>query len=155
MPTDGAKTQIEWNWYGVPLTAAIDKAMNTRLKAVGALGKRAAVIKISTPFRGAGEERRYQPKRTGAASEPGDPPKRDIGRLAQSVIWTHNASAMTVVIGTAVNYGFWLETGTTKMEARPWLVPMLNEMWQQFKAILTAPIPDGQLPQGNPKLKGA
>lgn len=64
---------------------------------------------------------RYGPKRTRIASRPGQPPNTDTGRLAQSIKFDFEDNGLTGMVGTNVKYGRYLEFGTDKMEARPWL----------------------------------
>ena len=74
-----------------------------------------------------GGGRTYQksnPTRTHTASAPGSYPATDTGRLVSSVrMILPNVGTMTGEVGTAVKYGAWLEFGTSRMAARPWLLP--------------------------------
>jgi phage gpG-like protein len=68
---------------------------------------------------------RYMPKRTVMASNPGDPPNSDTGRLMQSIKVVKDGNAY--LVGTNVMYGAYLEFGTQDMKPRPWLsVAVLN-----------------------------
>ncbi len=66
--------------------------------------------------------RKYNPNRTHTASAPGQYPASDTGRLAGSVKMVPEGEN-TYRVGTAVAYGPMLEFGTSKMAARPWLLP--------------------------------
>jgi len=67
---------------------------------------------------------KYQPRRTHRASAPGAYPATDTGRLASSVrMVLPTVADMTGTVGTAVKYGAYLEFGTSRMAARPWLLP--------------------------------
>ena len=58
------------------------------------------------------------------ASAPGQYPASDTGRLAGSVrMELPQAGNVTGRVGTAVAYGPMLEFGTSRMAARPWLLP--------------------------------
>lgn len=62
------------------------------------------------------------------ASAPGQYPMSDTGRLANSVeAKLPTASNMTAMVGTNVIYGRYLEFGTSRMAARPWLLPSFNK----------------------------
>lgn len=64
------------------------------------------------------------PNRAHRASSPGAYPATDTGRLVSSVrMILPTASSMAGEVGTAVKYGAWLEFGTSRMAARPWLLP--------------------------------
>lgn len=61
---------------------------------------------------------------THTASAPGQYPASDTGRLAASVrMEMPQAGNLTGRVGTAVFYGPMLEFGTSRMAARPWLMP--------------------------------
>lgn len=160
MPQVGAGQQVRWVWKTRAVDAKIRDVMNRRLRGVGKRGEKAAVKLISKPFRqggvtgsvkqftgGKGKKTlvkstttRYRPTRTGVPAPEGEPPRRDIAVLAGSVTSDVNETEMYVLIGTLKKYGFWLELGTRKMGARPWLRPMLNQMWPVFRKMLTKKI---------------
>jgi HK97 gp10 family phage protein len=62
-------------------------------------------------------------------SEPGEPPKIKTGRLRASI--THRVvyedAQVVGEVGTNVEYGVYLEYGTSKMAPRPFLGPALDE----------------------------
>jgi HK97 gp10 family phage protein len=62
-------------------------------------------------------------------SEPGEPPKIKTGRLRASI--THRIvyedAQVVGEVGTNVEYGIYLEYGTSKMAPRPFLGPALDE----------------------------
>lgn len=58
---------------------------------------------------------------THIASAPGQYPASDTGRLAGSI--RAIISGTTAIVGTNVAYGTMLEFGTSRMAARPWLLP--------------------------------
>lgn len=55
------------------------------------------------------------------ASAEGDAPNTDTGRLVNSI--QVEVKDATVDVGTTLEYGAYLEFGTKKMKARPWLFP--------------------------------
>jgi phage gpG-like protein len=65
---------------------------------------------------------KYKPRRTHTASAPGQYPASDTGRLASSVRMDV-VGPTAYVVGTNVEYGPMLEFGTSRMAARPWLLP--------------------------------
>ena len=72
-------------------------------------------------------------------SAPGDPPNRQTGRGAGSIAW-ENVSDTIARIGTNVRYfGRWVEGGTRKMAARPWLRRALREMTPFIQAVWNRP----------------
>lgn len=58
-------------------------------------------------------------------SAPGEPPAKQTGRLRASVAW--EVAGLVARVGTNVRYGRWLEFGTSRMAARPWLRRALAE----------------------------
>lgn len=62
------------------------------------------------------------------ASAPGEYPMSDTGRLANSVDYNlPTAGRMVGEVGTNVIYGRHLEFGTSRMGARPWLMPSFKK----------------------------
>ena len=70
------------------------------------------------------------------ASKPGDFPHVDTGRLRQSIFWTMKTRT-TVIVGTPLKYGLFLEIGTARMAARPYLRRTLNEHRARIERIFT------------------
>lgn len=79
-------------------------------------------------------EHRYSPNRDAEVSAPGNPPNKDLGTLSQSIKWEPEDGGMTVVVGTNLEYGRFLEMGTSKMEPRPWLYPAFEAHRDEIKA---------------------
>jgi HK97 gp10 family phage protein len=80
-------------------------------------------------------------------SVPGNPPAVDTGLLRASI--THRIEGggweqkTTGYVGVALDYGFYLEFGTSKMAARPWLIPAFERHKEEFKRILNEAIKSG------------
>lgn len=71
-----------------------------------------------------GRLRRGEPRPPHQASAPGQYPASDTGRLAGSVGFElPQPGSLTGRVGTSVAYGPMLEFGTSRMAARPWLMP--------------------------------
>jgi hypothetical protein len=67
-------------------------------------------------------------------SRPGEAPHRESGALQASVIATvtigggpGGRSTITLVVGTPLEIGYFLEAGTSTIAPRPWLRPTLAE----------------------------
>lgn len=65
---------------------------------------------------------KYNPRRTHRASEEGQAPASDTGRLANSVVFNRTKSH-SASVGTNLDYGFFLEFGTQDIAPRPLWVP--------------------------------
>lgn len=64
-------------------------------------------------------------------SKPGDPPGVDTGALRASV-HAEKVKENTYAAMDGVEYGAFLEFGTPRMAARPWLGPAVFKMMQTF-----------------------
>jgi len=86
-----------------------------------------AVSGISHSGGGGRTYEKYEPRRTHTASAPGAYPSADTGRLSTNVridgLNLATPAKMTATVGTDVKYGAYLEFGTSRMAARPWLLP--------------------------------
>lgn len=60
------------------------------------------------------------------ASAPGQPPAIDTGTLINS-IEVGEVTPMQAILGVGAEYGEYLEFGTSRMEARPFLRPAMDE----------------------------
>lgn len=60
---------------------------------------------------------------THQASAPGEFPKTDTGQLVSSLFFRVGADKLSAFFGTKLAYGKYLEYGTSRMAARPWLRP--------------------------------
>lgn len=75
---------------------------------------------------------KYKPRRTHRASEEGQAPATDTGRLKNSVTFTE-VGKLTVTVSTKVAYGHYLEFGTFDIAPRPLWVPEANAIAPKFK----------------------
>lgn len=64
-------------------------------------------------------------------SAPGEPPAIDTGTLRAS-IHVEEVGPCVRTIGDSVEYGIHLEFGTSRMAARPWLIPALESERDKF-----------------------
>ena len=107
------------------------KTFVPRLRRIGILLRTKVVRKISVPFRDGGKTVRYNPKRYGTPSKEGEPPRTDLGRLRQSIFYRVHEAELSVEVGTAVEYGLYLEA------SRPYLRPTLHEAMPEIQKIMT------------------
>jgi len=92
--------------------------------AAGAMAIHADAVKsIQAKASSGGTVKRYSPKRVQVVSAQGNPPNTDLGTLVHSIHFEIDKANFTAVVGTNLLYGKFLETGTGKMKARPWLLP--------------------------------
>jgi HK97 gp10 family phage protein len=121
----------------IPLISpALHKNLNTVIKKAALNIQATAKKNMRKPGRG----RLYARYRGGRspilhrASAPGDYPATDTGRLLSSI--ATDFSDLTAEIGSHVNYSGFLEAGTSKMQARPWLLPSLKENEKSIEAMI-------------------
>lgn len=69
-------------------------------------------------------------------SRPGEPPHKRTGWLQRHVIFELDRKNLRSRVGLSVNaiYGLFLELGTRKMAARPWLMATLKKYWAEIRA---------------------
>lgn len=84
------------------------------------------------------------------ASAPGAPPAKDTGHLARS--WQvgfnkrgtveQHGNVYRLVVGSNLNYAKWLEFGTARMAARPYVRPVAEIMRRRTPFIIQAEVSD-------------
>jgi len=72
---------------------------------------------------------------------PGEPPRKRTGWFQANVLYTLDRAALTgrVGLGLGARYGLFLELGTRRMLARPWLLATLKKVWAQLQALAGRP----------------
>ena len=70
---------------------------------------------------------KYNPRRTHRASAPGEPPATDTGYLVSNIFTNIDTDGLGASVGSRAEYSSYLEIGTQKMAARPFLQPALEE----------------------------
>lgn len=70
---------------------------------------------------------KYNPRRTHTASAPGQPPMSDTGRLVNSIEFD-KIGDLTATVGSKLTYALYLEYGTSRMAARPFFRPAVEEI---------------------------
>lgn len=89
---------------------------------------------ISSIKNGGRTGRTYQRRTvTHKASAAGEAPKTDTEQLVQNI--TFDKTDMTVGSRKGAPHGFWLEFGTSKMAARPWLQPAFDKAVAWFDSM--------------------
>lgn len=123
------------NWRGDAIKADYRALMERRMRTAAAMVEGRVKMKLSQQGRGRVYIRgavRHQ------ASLPGDPPAVDTGRLRSSITHRVEASGPSVIglVGTNVEYASYLEFGTSRMEARPFLRSTVHELGVDIARIL-------------------
>ena len=76
---------------------------------------------------------RYNPKRSGTASAPGEFPKTDQGALVRSIFNDVDPDRLGTEVGSGLGYAGDLEDGTQNLEARPWLRPTFDALREKLR----------------------
>jgi HK97 gp10 family phage protein len=118
--------QSQLIWFPEKVQKALKQAIYEKLQIVGEMMRAAIVRNISIPTRSAGP------------SKPGEYPHADTGRLKQDIFYKVDKDSMTVAVGTKLDYGYWLETGTRYMAARPFLRTTLSQMKGQIQSVFNS-----------------
>lgn len=116
------RLEVHLDARAVELQAAIQEVLHDATPGKGKL--------YATKFftRGRGPDRKVIPygrRVPHRASAPGDPPATDTGRLIASIAWRRK-NADTRIVGTNVEYAFYLEFGTDRMKPRPFFRPGID-----------------------------
>ena len=69
---------------------------------------------------------KYKPRRTHSASAEGQPPNTDTGFLVSNIFLQIDPDGLGADVESRADYSGYLEFGTSKMEARPYLQPALE-----------------------------
>ena len=69
---------------------------------------------------------KYNPRRTHTASSAGNPPNTDTGYLANNIFLQIDSDGLGASVESRAEYSDYLEFGTSKMRARPFLQPALE-----------------------------
>ena len=118
----------------------IDRKIASRAtRALNAL--RNAELEVLSGSRGGRVYRKYPYKSTYAASAPGEPPARRTGALRLQ--WNGTVSAgggvVRIVLESETPYAGYLEHGTRKMAARPFLQPITEKARPEINKIFSPP----------------
>lgn len=108
---------VRVNWFGKQVKLKLDKGIEQRLDVAAEYLKTSIINSLKTG---------YPP-----ASSAGEAPHTRLGGLRRSINWQKNKPGVRRIgsgIGNAssVGYAAWLEFGTRRMAARPFLRPSLR-----------------------------
>lgn len=96
------------------------------VKGGGQLIRAEAIRSIQTGAKSGVMYQMYNPRREHRASAPGQAPASDTGNLVSKIIVRQKSQDVTSVESNA-NYSAYLEYGTSKMEARPFMLPAFEK----------------------------
>ncbi len=126
------KLQAKLNKFKSNIEPGMLDAMESAAQTV-----RTAAVKSIAAQPGGAAYTRYNPKRSGIASAPGSAPHTDTGNLVNNIqVQRYDRSVDVGILGDKALYGKYLEFGTSKMKARPWLRPAFENSKATIKAKL-------------------
>lgn len=102
-----------------------------------------AITSITSNPRSGGETTRYNPKRTIRISKEGDPPASDTGFLASNIHLVMDGDQLGASVESRAEYSSFLEFGTRKMRARPFMQPALEKGKRKYKQLFRKAVKDG------------
>lgn len=112
-------------WKGKEATHLILRGVDARVKAAAEWFRDRLREAVSRP-----NPTRKDP------SAPGEYPKRVTGEFLHSIKYRFNKTKHQASIGSSTDKARWLETGTSNMEARPWLSNGIRDFMNGIKEIL-------------------
>ncbi len=113
---------VSVKWHGEKLKAETEAEFIRRLHVASITLKNEIKEQISAP--------------SPPPSAGGEYPHKDTGRLRASISNEVDNAAKTARVGTNVLYGKFLELGTKKMAARPFLRPTFDKLKAQIMEIM-------------------
>lgn len=116
-------------WYGEQAKAEVTSLIALRIEYAARWFRDQIKLKLSVPGTGRGGT-------LAGASAPGEYPRKQRGRLWASVQMRMERALLVAHVGTNLKYGKFLETGTSRMAARPWLSLAIAEFAEGIKSIL-------------------
>ena len=102
-----------------------------------------AVNSILQNARSGGEVTRYNPNRTIRISAEGSPPASDTGFLASNIHLIMDGDQLGASVESRADYSKFLEFGTLKMRARPFMQPALEQGKRKYKLMFEKAVKDG------------
>ena len=93
----------------------------------GNLVRSTAVESISQGAKSGVTYELYNPRRTHKSSAAGEPPATDTGYLVNNIFLNVDPDGLGVSVESRAEYSGFLEFGTSKMAARPFMQPALEE----------------------------
>lgn len=109
------------------VTEAYRKKAIRLIGSAGNMVRNTAVNSIQQGSKDGKIYQKYIPRRTHQASADGQPPATDTGYLVQNINLKIDIDKLGASVESNANYSAFLEFGTRKMAARPFMQPALEE----------------------------
>jgi len=115
------RANVRIRWHDKAYQAELRQELGRRVQAAGEMlrGKIVENLSIST--------------RSHGPSEAGESPHADTGKLRQSIFSDYDSASLTAIVGSPLKYAAYLQDGTSKMAARPFLTLGAIEMQDRLR----------------------
>lgn len=130
---------VRTEWFGDDYTAKLNTHVEANMDAAALHLERSMRLIVSQSSSGRGA----------TPSAPGQPPHLDTGHLSRAISWD-KPKPLARRIGTGIGkssaeggkdgYAAWLEFGTGRMAARPWLRPTLYAERKNIERLVAVPM---------------
>jgi HK97 gp10 family phage protein len=121
---------VNMKWHGDDFKRDLGKTIRAKLTTCGE-------IIISDAQRSMMEPKTGSPGPQTTRSAPGESPAVQTGTLKESLAQEPLEDRVGIRVGTNIRYGLYLELGTRKMRARPWLRPALDRSAKAIRVVFS------------------
>jgi len=143
--------EAKFSWNGDPVVRALEEAAWEGLQRAALRLHTHLLETLNVP--NTGESRKHPTRKTASgrpatytiyphSSRPGEPPRKRTGWLQRNVRYELDRSALRARVGVTENarYGLYLEFGTARVAARPWLDSTFRVLLPELRALVLAPV---------------
>jgi HK97 gp10 family phage protein len=113
-----------------------EKALKNGVRMAGMMVRATAVQSITNGSPSGIIYEKYNPRRTHTASSPGNPPAADTGYLHSNIHFVLDSDGLGASVESRAYYSEALEFGTSRMQARPFLQPAIEENRPKIKQLM-------------------
>jgi HK97 gp10 family phage protein len=118
------------------LMRAYQNALKIGVQRAAVMVHATAVQSITSGGKSGATYEKYNPRRTHRASAAGEPPAADTGYLHNNIIFDIDTNGLGADIESRAEYSGMLEFGTSKMQARPFLQPAIEENRPKIRRLM-------------------
>lgn len=116
--------------------AAYRSALKKGVQQSGMMVRATAVQSIMSGNKSGETYQKYNPRRTHIASAPGEAPAADTGYLHSNIAFEIDSDGLGASIESRAAYSQALEFGTSRMQARPFLQPAIEENRPKIRRLM-------------------